>query len=58
MDFSEKGQEVATHSENILNLLYSDSQEEQEEGENLALKIVPVTKELPSRTPQEKEEPA
>ena len=37
LDFSEKGQEVATHCENILNLPYSDSEEEQEEGANLAL---------------------
>ena len=51
MDFSEKGQEVETHKENILNLPYSDSEEEQEEGADLALQIVPVAKELPSPTP-------
>ena len=28
--FSEKGQEVTTHSENILNFPYSDSEEEQD----------------------------
>ena len=37
LDFSEKGQEVETHNENILNLPYSDSEEEQEEGADLAL---------------------
>ena len=40
LDFSEKGQEATTHSENILNLPYSDSNEEQEEGEDLALQDV------------------
>ena len=57
MDFSEKYQEVTTHNENILNLPYSDSEEEQEEGADLALQIIVVTKELPSPTPKEKEEP-
>ena len=56
MDFSEKGQEVETHNENILNLPYSDFEEVQEEGANLALQIVPVSEALPSPTPQEKEE--
>ena len=37
LDFSEKGQEAETHNENILNLPYSDSKEEQEEGVDLAL---------------------
>ena len=50
MDFSEKGQEVETHNKNILNLPYSDSEEEQEEGADLALQIVVVTEELPSPT--------
>ena len=40
LDFSEKGQEVETHNENILNLPYSDSEEDQEEGADLALQIV------------------
>ena len=53
LDFSEKGQEVAAHSENILNLPYSDSEEEKEEGADLALQIVAMTKELPSPTPKE-----
>ena len=56
LDFSEKGQEVETHKENILNLPYSDSEEEQEEGAYLALQIVPVTEALPSPTPKEQEE--
>ena len=55
MDFSEKGQEVATHSENILNLPYLDSKDEQEEGANLALKVVEEIQELPSPTPKEKD---
>ena len=42
LDFSEKGQEVAAHSENILNPPYSDSEEEKEEGADLALQIVGV----------------
>ena len=53
LDFSEKGQEVEAHHENILNLPYSDSVEEQEEDAALALQIVPVSKALPSPTPQE-----
>ena len=43
LDFSDKAEEVTTHSENILNLPYSDSEEEQEEGSYLALQIVVVT---------------
>ena len=57
MDFNEKGQEVATPSENILNLPYSESKEEQEEAADLDLQIVTVTEELPSPTPKEQEEP-
>ena len=37
LDFSEKGQEVTTHSGNILNLPYSYSEEERDEGADLAL---------------------
>ena len=58
MDFSEKGQKVTTHSENILNLPYSDSKEEQEEGADLALQVVAEVEELPSPTPKEQDEPA
>ena len=57
MDFSEKGQEAEAHHENILNLPYSDSEEEKEEDTTLALQIVPVSEALPSSTPQEQEEP-
>ena len=39
-----------------MNQPYSDSEEEQEEGADLALQIVPVAKELPSPTPKEQEE--
>ena len=52
MDFSEKGQEVATHSDNILNLPYSDSKEKKEEGADLALQVVAEIEELPSPTPK------
>ena len=58
MDFSENGQKVTTHSANILNLPYLDSEEEQEEGVDLALQVVEEIKELPSPTPKEKDEPA
>ena len=37
IDFSEKGQEITTHSGNILNLPYSDSEEEREEAIYLAV---------------------
>ena len=47
LDFSEKGQEGTTHSENILNLPYSDSEEEQEEGADLALQVVSKIEQLP-----------
>ena len=40
LDFSEKGKEITSHSENILNLPYSDSEEEREEGGDLAEKVV------------------
>ena len=53
MDFSEKGQEVTTHSENILNLPYSNSEEEKEEGTELALKVVADIEEIPSPTAKE-----
>ena len=56
MDFSEKGQEVETHNENILNIPYSDSKEEKEEYVALALQIVLVSEAIPSPTPQEQEE--
>ena len=57
MEFTKKGYEVETHNENILNLPYLDSEEEQEEGADLALQIVPVTEALSSPKPKEKEEP-
>ena len=56
MDSSEKGQEITTHNENILNLPYSDSKEEQEEGADLALQVVAEIEELPSPTPKEQDE--
>ena len=51
LDFGEKIQEVEAHQENVLNLAYSYSQEEQGEDETLALQIVPFTKEFPFPTP-------
>ena len=53
LDFSDKGQEAEPHHENVLNLPYSDSEEEQEADASLALQIVPVSEALPSPTPQE-----
>ena len=40
LDFSEKGKEITAHSENILNLPYSDSEEEREEGDDPAEQVV------------------
>ena len=57
MDFSEKGQEVAAYSENILNFPYSNLEEEQEEGADLSLQVVEEIEELPSPTPKEQDEP-
>ena len=58
LDFSEKGQEVTTHSENILNLPYSDLEEEKDKGTDLALQVVAEIEELLSPTPKEQDEPA
>ena len=58
MDFREKGQEFTTHSENNLNLPFSDSKEEQEEGEDVTLHVVAEIEELPSPTPKEQDEPS
>ena len=58
LDFSEKGQGAEAHQENVLNLPYSDSEEEKGEDATPALQIVPVYEALPSPTPQEQEEPA
>ena len=46
MDFSEKGQEVAAHSENILNFPYSNSKEEQEEPVEKASSSKPTTQRI------------
>ena len=53
LDFSEKGKEITTHSENILNLPYLDSKEEREEGTDLAKQVVAENEELPSPTPKD-----
>ena len=57
LDFSEKGQEITAHSGNILNLPYLESEEEREEGADLAVQVVAENEELPSPTPKEKDEP-
>ena len=58
LDLSEKGQEVTTHSGNILNLPYSDSEEEREEGVDLPMQFVVEIEEISSPTPKEQDEPA
>ena len=58
LDFSEKGHKVTTHSGNILNLPYSYSKEEREEGADLAVQVVAENEELPSPTQKEQDEPA
>ena len=58
LDFSEKGQEVTTHSGNILNLPYLDSEEEKEEGADLALQVVAEIEGHSSPTPREQDKPA
>ena len=40
LDFSEKGKEIPAQSENILNLPYSDSEEEREEVADLVEQVV------------------
>ena len=40
-----------------MNLPYSDSKKEREEGANLALEVVAEIEELPSPTPKEQDEP-
>ena len=57
LDFSEKGKEIIAHSENILNLPYSDSEEEREEGVDLAKQVVAKNEELPSPTPKDQDDP-
>ena len=58
LELSEKGQEATSHSGNILNLPYSDSEEEKEEGADLSLQVVADIEGLPSPTPKEQDEPA
>ena len=56
LDFSKKGKEIPTQRENILNLPYSDSEEERGEGADLAEQLTAEQEELPSPTPREKDE--
>ena len=53
LDFNKKGKEILAQSENSLNLPYSDSEEEREEGADLAEQVVAKDEELPSPTPKE-----
>ena len=41
-----------------MNLPYSDSEEERDEGAHLAVQVVAEIEELPSPTPKEQDEPA
>ena len=53
LDFSEKVEEVPTPDINILNLLYSDSEDEEEHEINLADWFQIGQEEFPSPTPKE-----
>ena len=53
LDLSGKEKEVPAQSRNIMNLHYSDSEEEREEEFNLAEQVVAENEELPSSTPKE-----
>ena len=53
LDFNGKEKEVTAQSGNIMNLPYSDSEEEREEEVNLAEQVVVENEELPSPTPKE-----
>ena len=53
LDFSEKGEKFLVQSENILNLPYSDSEEEREEGVDLTEQWIAEQEEFPSPTSRE-----
>ena len=56
MDFSGKEKEAPTQGENILNLPYSDLEEEKEKQFDLTEQIVVEHEEFPSPTPREGQE--
>ena len=53
LDFSEKEEEVLAPRKNILNLPYSDSEDEEEHGTNLEDQVTIGQEEFPSPTPKE-----
>ena len=53
MDFSWKEKEAPTQSGNILNLPYSDSEEEKEQEVDLTEQVAAEYEEFPSPTPKE-----
>ena len=53
LDISGKEKEDPTQSGNILNLPYSDSEEEREEEVDLTEQVVAENEEFPSPTPKE-----
>ena len=55
LDFSEKTkkEEASAQEKNILNLPYSDSEDEEEHGTNLADQVAVGHEDLPSPTPKE-----
>ena len=53
LEFSGKEKEAPTQSGNILNLPYSDSEEEREEEVDLIEKVLGENEEFPSPTPKE-----
>ena len=53
LDFSGKEKEVPTQSGNILNLPYSDSEEEREQEVDLIEQVAAENEEFPSPTPRE-----
>ena len=53
LDFSGNAEGVPTQGKNILNLPYTDSEDEEEQGVDLTKKVVAEHEELPSPTPRE-----
>ena len=53
LDFSEKAEEASAQDKNVLNLPYSDSEDEEEQETNLADQFQIGQEEFPSPTPKE-----
>ena len=51
--FCEKPEEASAQDKNILNLPYSDSEDEEEQGTNLAYQVTIWEEDFPSPTPKE-----